>query len=130
RWEVERRRADDRLGGPRRLPRTHPDVVAGERGVEAAERGVGARALGGQAAQAPGGPPPPPGDADEGDLGEGVVPLDDLVGDPGERPVDRLAVEENLPGGDTRLAHGAGEVAGLRACSVIRNSFPASLDRA
>ena len=49
-----------------------------------------------------------------------VVALDDLVRDARERPVDRLGVENDLPGRHARLAQGAGRVAGVRACSVIQ----------
>ena len=37
---------------------------------------------------------PPGGDPDEGDVGRTLVALEDLVGDPGERPADVLGVEE------------------------------------
>ena len=92
------------------------------------ERQLVPAALGDQAAQALRERDAAPVDADEGDVVELVVPLDDLVCDPGERPVDRLGVEQELSGRDACLAHGAGAVAGVRTC-VIPNSFPASLDR-
>jgi hypothetical protein len=47
------------------------------------------------------------------------------VGDAGERPLDRLGVEEELLGGDAR-AQGATAVVGA---AFTCNSFPASLDR-
>ena len=47
-------------------------------------------------------------DADEGDVVERLVLLDDLVSDPGERALDRVGVEEDLlrsrPPGSTRRA--------------------------
>jgi hypothetical protein len=64
-------------------------------------------------------------DADQGHAVELRVALDDLVRDPGERPLDRLGVEEDLLGGDPRAQRRAGSV----DAAVIRNSFPASLDR-
>ena len=44
-------------------------------------------------------------DADERDLVEVGVPLDDLVGDPGERPAEGVLVQERLPGGAGRQRH-------------------------
>jgi hypothetical protein len=58
--------------------------------------------------------------ADEGDLLEVGVPLHDLVCDPRQCPLDRLAVEEDLLPGDSRPDQSAGGVVGLRrAASYI-----------
>ena len=127
--EVERRRADDRLRVARRLAAAHLDVVAVEGDVELAELELDAGALGDQPAEPLRERDAAAVDADERDLVEVVVPLDDLVRDAGERPVDRLGVEQDLPGRHARLAQGAGRVGALRACKRHSNSFPASLDR-
>jgi hypothetical protein len=72
----------------------------------------------------------PPVDADERHVLQVLASLDDLVCDPGERPLDPLCVEEDLPGRHARLAQGTGGFGLAGAADVIRNSFPASLDRA
>jgi hypothetical protein len=61
-------------------------------------------------------------DADERDPVEVGVALDDLVGDPRQRPLDRLGIEDSLGLGGLR-AYGA-----LRALLTF-DSFPASRDR-
>src|SRR5919204_5217632 len=103
--EVELRRADDWLRVQRRLAAAHLHVVAVEGDVDGAEDGRDAGALLDE-------PPEPlreryPAgvDADERDLVEVGVPLDDLVGDPGERPVEGGLVHERLPGGAGRQRH-------------------------
>src|SRR5439155_18839443 len=94
--EVERRRADDRLRVQRRLAAAHLNVVAIERDVELPERELDAAALFDQPPESLRERDTAPVDADEGDLVEVVVLLDDLVRDAGERPVDCLGVEEHL----------------------------------
>ena len=81
----------------RRLSAPHLDVVAVEGDVELSEREVDAGALGDQPAKALRERDAAAVDADERNLVEVVVPLDDLVRDAGERPVDRLRVEHDLP---------------------------------
>ena len=127
--ELERGRADDRLRVQRRLAAAHLDVVAVEGDVELAERKLDAGALGDQPAEALRERDAAAVDADERDLVEVVVPLDDLVRDAGERPVDRLGVEDDLPCRHARLGQGAGRVAGVAGVQRHSSSFPASLDR-
>ena len=57
-------------------------------------------------------------DADERDLVEARVRLDDLVRDPRERPRERVGVEEELPGCLDR-AHGAAGVDGPGTCVIV-----------
>ena len=98
--EVEPRRADERLRVQRRLAAAHLDVVAVEGDVDGAERDLGAGELLDQ-------PPQPLGegdaarvDADERDLVEPLVALDDLVGDAVKGALERLCVEQHpLSGG-------------------------------
>ena len=64
-------------------------------------------------------------DADEGDVAEVGIRLDDLVRDARERPRERVTVEEVLPGRLPRAAldrgaHSAAGVDGTGACVVIR----------
>ena len=59
-------------------------------------------------------------DADECDLLEVGVSLDDLVRDPRQRPRDRICIEEDLPGSLHR---------GVGVQRHSGDSFPASLDR-
>jgi hypothetical protein len=60
-------------------------------------------------------------DADECDLLEVGVALDDLVRNPRQRPPDRLGVEKDLSGRDPRLAQRRPVLEdGLRADSFIR----------
>ena len=98
------------------------DVVAVERDVELAERDLATCEVGDPPSQTLGERDAARMDADQRDLVELGVPFDDLVGDPGERPVDGLAVEQN------RLALGVHHVhvrrpARSRAGSVIRTPF-------
>src|SRR5581483_11210548 len=67
-------------------------------------------------------------DADERDVVEIRIALDDLVRDPGQRPLDILAVEQDLLALRVHRAHACGR-GRMRAGRVIRNSFPASRDR-
>jgi hypothetical protein len=62
-------------------------------------------------------------DADERHAVEIRVALDDLVGDPRQRALDRLGIEDSLRFRDSRGAQGA-----LRALLTF-DSFPASRDR-
>ena len=95
--EVELRVADDRLAAARRLAVADVDVVAVEGDVELAEVELEAGALGDQAAEPLGERHAARVDADERDGVEVVVALDDLVRDPRERALDRLAVEQDPP---------------------------------
>ena len=72
-------------------------VVAVEGDVELAERELLAGALLDEPAEALGDRDAARVDADERDRVEVVVALDDLVRDPGERPADRLLVEQDPP---------------------------------
>jgi hypothetical protein len=79
-----------------RLARANVDVVAVEGDVELAEGDLGAAQLGDPAAQ-----PLSDGyaagvDADERDLLELGIALDDLVRDPRQRALDRLGIEDSL----------------------------------
>jgi hypothetical protein len=91
------------------------DVVAVERDVQLAERDLGARQLGDAAAQALGDRDAARVDADEGDALELGIPLDDLVRDPRQRPVDRLGIEDSLRFGGLR--------AGGVACDAVFRTF-------
>ena len=95
--EVELRVADDRLPPARRLAVADVDVVAVEGDVELAEVELEPGALVDQPAQALRERDAAGVDADERDGVEVLVALDDLVRDPRERAVDRLAVEQNPP---------------------------------
>ena len=81
---------------PGRLAAAHVHVVAVEGDVELAERELLAGALGDQPAQALRERHAALVDADERDLVEVVVPLDDLVRDPRERP--RVSRSTCVPG--------------------------------
>jgi hypothetical protein len=120
--EVERRRADERLGVPRRLAAADVDVVPMEGDVELAEGDLGSAQLRDPAAQPLGERNAARVDADERDAAEVGVALDDLVRDPRQRAFDRLGVENGLRFRGVR-AYGA-----LRALLTF-DSFPASRDR-
>jgi hypothetical protein len=120
--EVERGRANERLGVTGRLAGTDVDVVAVEGDVELTEGDLGARQLG---------DPPPQAlrerhaarvNADERDPLEVGVALDDLVRNPRQRALDRLGVENGSGFG------GLGAYGALRALLTLY-SFPASQDR-
>src|SRR5712692_3921760 len=115
--KVEACRADERLRVERRVAAADRDVVPVERDVDGAELDLGAREVLDQATEALGERHPARVDADERDLVELGVALDDLVRNAVERPVERLGVEEH-PLADGRLG-GLGHVL----------SFPASPDR-
>jgi hypothetical protein len=120
--EVERGRADERLGVPGRLARADVDVVAVKRDVELAERDLGSAQLGDPAAEPLRDRDAARVDPDQGDPLEVGVALDDLVRDPRERALDRLGIEDSLG------------FRGLRAQSALAAlltfySFPASQDR-
>jgi hypothetical protein len=120
--EVESRGADERLGVRGRLAGADVDVVAVERDVELAERHLGARQRVDPPAQTLSERDAPRVDADESDPSEVGVPLDDLVRDPRQGPLDRLGVENDL-----RLRDVRGQPA-LRVLLTV-DSFPASRDR-
>ena len=92
--EVEASRAHDRLRMKRRLAAADVDVVAVEGDVERPQRDLRAGELPDQRSQPLGDGDAPRVDADEGDLLEVGVALDDLVGDAMERAVERLRVEQ------------------------------------
>src|SRR5207237_9526162 len=95
----------DRLRVERRLAAAHLDVVAVEGDVDRAKGGCDAGTLFDEAAQALRERHAAGVDADERDLVEVGVPLDDLVGDPGERPGEAVLVQEGLPGAADRRRH-------------------------
>jgi hypothetical protein len=107
----------------RRLSRADVDVVAVEGDVQLAEGDLGAGQLGDPAAQALGDRDAARVDADERDPLEVGIALDDLVRDPRQRALDRLAIEDRLRFGGLRAAQGT-----LRALLTFY-SFPASRDR-
>jgi len=125
--EVERRRADERLGVARRLTGANVDVVAVKGDVELAERDLGAAQLGDAAAQPLRERDASGVNADQGDALEIRVPLDDLVRDPRQRALDRLGIEDSLGFGGLR-AQSALRVQ-LRTAGLTLYSFPASQDR-
>ena len=104
--EVELRVAHERLRAARCLPGAHVHVVAVEGDVELSERQFLAGALLDELADALGDRHPARVDPDERDRVEVLVPLDDLVRDAGERPPDRLFVEQDtLRPCDGRVRH-------------------------
>ena len=120
--EVERARTHERLRVPGRLAPAHVDVVAVKGDVELAEGDL-------RAAQVLDALPQPLRerdaarvDADEGDLREVGVALDDLVRDPRQRLRDRVGVEKRS------CCRGLGGYGPLRA-NLTFDSFPASRDR-
>jgi hypothetical protein len=94
----------DRLWVDRSLSPAHAYVVAVERDVDGAELDLVARQLGDQMPEPLGERHAARVDADERDALQIGVPLDDLVRDAREAALDRLAVEQDLLGGDARLA--------------------------
>src|SRR5919204_3339515 len=96
--EVEPRGADDGLRALRRLRPANVDVVAMEGDVDLAEERRNARALLDQPAEPLRKRHAAGVDADERDLFEVLVALDDLVGDPGEGAPEALCVEQDLAG--------------------------------
>src|SRR6476659_6108633 len=91
-WEVERRRAHERLRVPRRLAAANVDVVAVEGDVQLAEGDLGAGELRDPPAQPLRERDAARVDADERDLGEVGAALDDLVCDTRQRLGDRLSI--------------------------------------
>ena len=120
--EVELRVTDERLRVQRRLAaRAHVHVVAVKGDVERSEVERLAAEVLDQAPQPLGERHPARVDADERDVRDLVVALDDLVGDPRERPRDRLLVEEQLLGREADLTHRPRAVAGrVMACVIVR----------
>jgi len=91
---------DGDLGGPERLDRPEADVVAVEGDVERAHgHGHALEALDGLG-QAVGDGDAPGVEADEHDVVGAVVALDDLVGDAGVGPAQRVGVEHLGPTGE------------------------------
>jgi hypothetical protein len=93
---------------PGRLACTYVDVVAVEGDVELAERDLGAGELADASAQPLRERHAARVDADQRHARKVRVPLDDLVCDPGESPLDRLGIEDSL------------RCRGLRAQSALR----------
>jgi len=94
--KVELRRTNERLGALGRLTGAHLDVVPIEGDVEVAERELLAAELRDPRPEPLRERHPARLDPHQRDALELRVPLDDLVRDPRERPLDRLAVEENF----------------------------------
>ena len=99
--EVELRVAHDGLCVPRRPAGANVDVVAVKGDVQLAEREQLSRALFDEAAQAMRERNAARVDTDECHRAEVLVALDDLVRDAGERPADRLVVEQIFDAGLT-----------------------------
>src|SRR4051795_123256 len=95
--KVELRRFDDGLGVQRPLAAADDDIVAMKGDVDAAERDLDAVEVFDQAPEPLGERDAAGLDADEGDGREVTVPLDDLMGDAGDRPVQALRIQENAP---------------------------------
>src|SRR5439155_21110562 len=93
------------LRGQRRLAAAYPHVVPVEGDVDLPERELAAAALLDQPADALRERDASAVDADERDPVEVVVLLDDLVRDAGERPVDRLGIQQDLPSLTGRRRH-------------------------
>jgi len=81
---------------PGRLASAHVDVVAVKGDVELAERDLRAGELADPPAQPLCERHAARVDADQSDPRQLGVPLDDLVRDPGESPLDRLGIEDSL----------------------------------
>jgi hypothetical protein len=82
----------------RRLAAPDVDVVAVEGDVDGADVDLHPAPLLDQATQAVRERDAARVDADERHVLQRLVPLDDLVRDPRERPLDRVGIEEDLPG--------------------------------
>ena len=100
--KVELRRLDDGLGVQRLLAAADDDVVAMKRDVDAPERDLDATEVFDQTTEPLGQRDAAGLDADERDAREVAVPLDDLMGDAGDRPAQRLRVQEDAPRIDMR----------------------------
>src|SRR5439155_18752410 len=118
----------------------HPDVVAIERDVQGAHGDLDPLDAPDLDGQAPGQVVPPGGDPRQHQPTGALVPLDDLVGDPGDGPADLAGVHQPAPldeGGHSppRSTGRAGEIQTPRAWRGAspsvkpRLSFPASRDR-
>ena len=105
---------DRHLGRPERLHRPQPDVVAVEGDVERADRHRDALDLLDGRRQALGDRQTPGVEADEEDVAGAVVALDDLVGDPGERPPQVVGVEHPGPEQKRTPVRGLGGAPRLR----------------
>ena len=105
--EVEPGVADDRLRVARRLAAAHRDVVAVEGDIDRAEGDLArfGRALLDQALEPLRQRDAAAMDADERDLREILVALDDLVRDAGKRPPERFCVEDDLRRGEVGHGH-------------------------
>ena len=117
--KVELRLAHDRLRVQRRLAAADAHVVAIEGDVDGAECRRRAGALADQAREPLRKRHAARLDADERDVGDVGIGLDDLVRDPRERPRERVGIEENLSGCLHR-AHSAAGIDGAGACVIIR----------
>ena len=104
----------------RSLSPAHLDVVTVEGDVDRAEPDLTAGELGDQVPEALRERDASSVDADERDSLEVGVALDDLVGDPRQAALDRLAVQQNLLGGNAGLAQRLGSVSvRAQACVYI-----------
>ena len=118
--EVERRRADDRLGMARRTTSADLDVVAIEGDVDGAEVRSRAGPLLDQPSQTMRERDAARLDADERDSRQIGIRLDDLVRDSRQRPAQSVGIEENPPRRSLHGTHRVGSVGGLRAGSFMR----------
>ena len=83
------------LGRQQRAGRLHPQVVAVHRGVERPDRDVEALHRGDPLGDPLGQRHTAAGDAEEHEVARALVAFEDLVGDPGQCPVDVTGVENN-----------------------------------
>jgi aminopeptidase len=120
--KIELRIADERLRVLRRFTTANVDVVSVEGDVELAERNLAAGEVGDPASEALGERDAARVDPHERDLVELGIPFDDLVRDPGERPLDGLSVEQDLLALRVRHAH-ARRRGRTRAGRVIHTPF-------
>ena len=123
--ELEPRRLDDGLRADGNDAASHPDVVAMEGDVDAAERNLNVGEVGDQAAKTVRERDAARVDADERRAVEVGIALDDLVRDARERAAKRVGIEENL----SAAALFGLEDDGFGTGAATSNSFPASRDR-
>ena len=86
----------------RPLAASDDDVIAMKRDVDAPERDLDAPEVFDQAPEALGERDAAGLNTDERDARQVAVPLDDLMGDAGDRPVQRLRIQEDAPCIDMR----------------------------
>jgi hypothetical protein len=100
--EVEPRRADDGLRVARSLAVSDHHIVAVKGDVDSSQRDFDPTEVGDVAAEALRERDAARMDTDERSALEVTVPFDDLVSDPGERPVQGLGIQEDLARFDLR----------------------------